>query len=251
MQRGKGGSGIVRTITPTKPIERVPGTPTAGQYDYAFKVVLCGNSGVGKTTLCNTLVGRTSSATQATIGIDFATKLFELPETRKRVLMQVWDTAGQERYATLPNLYMRDAHVVCLVYDVASEESYRGILTRWRPAVLEFAPENAIVFVIANKIDKEAVLAEEKVRAEVEGAWHWTLLKSNALRADSVNPVMTTVASAAAAYAKAPSPRSGKRLNALLAIEDGKALEAGGKAPPSGTVVVSAPREHAPPNCYC
>lgn len=101
-------------------------------YDYLFKIVVVGNSGVGKSALLNRYVDDTFSESHlATVGVDFKikTKIFTDPVSgkQKTVKLTIWDTAGQERFASVTNRYYRGADGVFLVYDISDGASFEKI----------------------------------------------------------------------------------------------------------------------------
>jgi Ras-related protein Rab-7A len=123
-----------------------------------LKIILLGESGVGKTSLMDQYVNRKfSSAYKATIGADFLTKEVMIDE--KLVTLQIWDTAGQERFQSLGVAFYRGADACILVYDITAEKSFEK-LTTWRTEFLSQAhppdPENFSFVVIGNKLDKES-----------------------------------------------------------------------------------------------
>lgn len=98
-----------------------------------LKVIVLGDSGVGKTSLMNQYVNRKfTNQYKATIGADFLTK--EVMIEDKLVTMQIWDTAGQERFQSLGVAFYRGADACVLVYDVTNEKSFRQ-LDSWREGV--------------------------------------------------------------------------------------------------------------------
>lgn len=120
-----------------------------------LKIVLLGDSGVGKTSLMNQYVSkRFSNQYKATIGADFLTKQVLLDDTR--VTMQIWDTAGQERFQSLGVSFYRGADCCVLVYDITTEQSFSS-LDRWRDEFLLQAsprdPANFPFIVVGNKVD--------------------------------------------------------------------------------------------------
>jgi len=122
-----------------------------------LKIILLGESGVGKTSLMDQYVNRKfSSQYKATIGADFLTK--EVMIDDKLVTLQIWDTAGQERFQSLGVAFYRGADACILVYDITAEKSFEK-LTTWRTEFLSQAhppdAENFSFVVIGNKIDKE------------------------------------------------------------------------------------------------
>merc|ERR1711907_196636 len=122
-----------------------------------LKVIILGDSGVGKTSLMNQFVNRKfSNAYKATIGADFLTKEVMLED--KLVTMQIWDTAGQERFQSLGVAFYRGADACVLVYDITNQKSFEQ-LDSWRDEFLIQAgprdPENFPFVVLGNKVDKE------------------------------------------------------------------------------------------------
>jgi len=122
-----------------------------------LKVIILGDSGVGKTSLMNQYVNRKfSNQYKATIGADFLTK--EVMVDDRMVTMQIWDTAGQERFQSLGVAFYRGADCCVLVYDVTTPSTFKT-LDSWRDEFLIQAsprdPENFPFVVIGNKIDLE------------------------------------------------------------------------------------------------
>jgi len=120
-----------------------------------LKVIILGNSGVGKTSLMNQYVNkRFSTQYKATIGADFLTRDVMIDD--RLVTMQIWDTAGQERFQSLGVAFYRGADCCVLVYDVTQPDSFKS-LDSWRDEFLIQAsprdPENFPFVVLGNKID--------------------------------------------------------------------------------------------------
>jgi len=122
-----------------------------------LKVIILGDSGVGKTSLMNQYVNKKFSASyKATIGADFLTK--EVLVDDRLVTMQLWDTAGQERFQSLGVAFYRGADCCVLVYDVNNSKSF-DMLDSWRDEFLIQAspnfPESFPFVVLGNKVDVE------------------------------------------------------------------------------------------------
>lgn len=122
-----------------------------------LKVIILGDSGVGKTSLMNQYVAKKfSNQYKATIGADFLTK--EVMVDDRLVTMQIWDTAGQERFQSLGVAFYRGADCCVLVFDVTMPNTFKS-LDSWRDEFLIQAaprdPENFPFVVIGNKIDLE------------------------------------------------------------------------------------------------
>ncbi|XP_012693920.2 ras-related protein Rab-15-like [Clupea harengus] len=125
----------------------------AKEYDVLLRLMLLGDSGVGKTCLLWRFTdGDFHPSHISTIGIDFKMKTLDIDGTRVRV--QIWDTAGQERYQTVTKQYYRRAQGILLVYDVTNEHSFQHIV-KWASDVDECAPEQVMRILVGNKCDEE------------------------------------------------------------------------------------------------
>eukprot|EP00930_Biecheleria_cincta_P043147 TRINITY_DN29667_c0_g1_i1.p1 TRINITY_DN29667_c0_g1~~TRINITY_DN29667_c0_g1_i1.p1 ORF type:complete len:231 (+),score=44.23 TRINITY_DN29667_c0_g1_i1:38-694(+) len=123
------------------------------QYDYLVKLLLIGDSGVGKSSLLLKYTeDRFIPHMSQTIGMDFKIKMLELGG--KRVKLQIWDTAGQERFHTITQQYYRNAMGVVLVYDATSEESFQNI-RRWAAQIAAHGEQGTDRLLIGNKADAD------------------------------------------------------------------------------------------------
>eukprot|EP00286_Rhodomonas_abbreviata_P012664 CAMPEP_0181323912 /NCGR_PEP_ID=MMETSP1101-20121128/20057_1 /TAXON_ID=46948 /ORGANISM="Rhodomonas abbreviata, Strain Caron Lab Isolate" /LENGTH=188 /DNA_ID=CAMNT_0023432009 /DNA_START=229 /DNA_END=792 /DNA_ORIENTATION=- len=122
-----------------------------GNYDYLVKLLLIGDSGVGKS--CLLLRFSDDSFTTSfitTIGIDF--KIRNIEQDGKRLKLQIWDTAGQERFRTITTAYYRGAMGILLVYDVTDEQSFVNI-RNWMGQISQYAASNVNKVLVGNKCD--------------------------------------------------------------------------------------------------
>lgn len=125
-------------------------------YDYLFKLVLIGDSGVGKSCLLLRFADDNFTDSYiSTIGVDFRFRTITID--KKTVKLQIWDTAGQERFRTITSAYYRGADGIIMVYDVTSSESFDHV-EEWLSEVDRYANENTSKLLVGNKAD----LIEEK-----------------------------------------------------------------------------------------
>ncbi|UKJ88520.2 small GTPase [Theileria orientalis] len=121
-------------------------------YDYLFKIVLIGDSNVGKSNLLDRFVkGNFKLDSKSTIGVEFATKNVTL-KNGKTAKAQIWDTAGQERYRAITSAYYRGARGAIVVYDIASKQSFYNV-SRWLTELNEYGDPNMIIALVGNKSD--------------------------------------------------------------------------------------------------
>lgn len=158
---------------------------------YLFKIILIGNSGVGKTCLMKRYTDETYNFAQSsTIGVDFKIKSVEVDG--EKVKLQIWDTAGQERFRAIISNYYRGAHGIIIVFDMGSRESFENVAD-WIGEVKKNTSENVEIIILGNKVDdRERIVVSEE---EVEGflrdngidktAFYMTSAKDNICVSDS------------------------------------------------------------------
>ena len=121
------------------------------EYDYIFKVLLIGNSDVGKSSLILRYVDQIwNDVFVPTIGVDFKVKSLQIDN--KRVKMQIWDTAGQERFRNVISSYFKGAHGILLIYDITARDSFKE-LENWLGEVERNATPQVLKILIGNKCD--------------------------------------------------------------------------------------------------
>ncbi|PAA51520.1 hypothetical protein BOX15_Mlig029172g2, partial [Macrostomum lignano] len=130
-------------------------------FDYMFKLLIIGNSSVGKTSFLFRYADDSfTSAFVSTVGIDFKVKTVFRHD--KRVKLQIWDTAGQERYRTITTAYYRGAMGFILMYDVTNEDSFNAVQD-WCTQIRAHAWHDATIVLVGNKCD----LADYRVISEL------------------------------------------------------------------------------------
>ena len=122
-------------------------------YDYLFKVLLLGDSDVGKSSLILRYTDETfNSKLVNSIGVDFKMKKREIDG--KIIKVQIWDTAGHERFRTITYSYYRGANAIIIVFDLSDKKSFISI-TEWLKQIEKHAKENVFKFLVGNKSDLE------------------------------------------------------------------------------------------------
>ncbi|XP_067437887.1 ras-related protein Rab-19-like [Thunnus thynnus] len=141
---------------------QTPGSEHDDSFDFLFKIILIGDSNVGKTCVVqNFKSGIFSEKQQNTIGVDFTVRTVDIEG--KKVKMQVWDTAGQERFRTITQSYYRSAHGAMITYDITRRSTFDSV-AEWIREVELYGAANVVLVLIGNKCDLEQereVLFEE------------------------------------------------------------------------------------------
>ncbi|KAI9176942.1 hypothetical protein LWI28_008940 [Acer negundo] len=164
------------------------------EYDYLFKVVLIGDSGVGKSNLLSRFTrNEFCLESKSTIGVEFATRTLQVEG--RTVKAQIWDTAGQERYRAITSAYYRGALGALLVYDVTKPTTFENV-SRWLKELRDHADANIVIMMIGNKTDLKhlrAVATEDaQSYAEKEGL---SFIETSALEAINVEKAFQTILS--------------------------------------------------------
>jgi len=124
------------------------------EYDYLFKLLIIGDSGVGKSSLMNRFSDNVFSESYInTIGVDFKIRTIEV--NGKMIKLQIWDTAGQERFRTIVSSYYRGAHGIMIVFDITDKESFYNV-KMWSEEIKKYASSNVKTILIGNKADFES-----------------------------------------------------------------------------------------------
>lgn len=118
-----------------------------------YKVVLLGESGVGKTCIIAQFTqGKFDPDTVTSLSAQFIRKTLEFPEN-KSLTFDIWDTAGQEKYRSLAKIFYKDAKAVILVYDVTNENSFTQLKEYWYEQIKQLGDKDIILAIAANKND--------------------------------------------------------------------------------------------------
>jgi len=161
--------------------------------DFVFKILLIGDSGVGKSCLLLRYTdGSFSENYVSTIGEDFKTRKLELDA--KQVKLQIWDTAGQERFRTITSSYYRGAHGIIVVYDVTDQVSFNNV-KQWMQEIERYACENVTRLLVGNKNDLGTKKVVDGVTAkELAESFGISFLEVSAKTGQNVDEVFNQLA---------------------------------------------------------
>ncbi|CAF1440687.1 unnamed protein product [Adineta ricciae] len=162
------------------------------EYDYLFKIVLIGDSGVGKSNLLSRFTrNEFNLESRSTIGVEFATRSIQVD--KKTIKAQIWDTAGQERYRAITSAYYRGAVGALLVYDISKHNSYENV-ERWLKELRDHADSNIVITLVGNKSDLRHLRSvpsdEAKAFSEKNGI---SFIETSALDSTNVEQAFQTI----------------------------------------------------------
>ncbi|KAL7612152.1 ras-related protein Rab2BV [Lactuca sativa] len=162
------------------------------EYDYLFKIVLIGDSGVGKSNILSRFTrNEFCLESKSTIGVEFATRTLQVEG--KTVKAQIWDTAGQERYRAITSAYYRGAVGALLVYDITKKQSFDNVL-RWLRELREHADSNIVLMLAGNKSDLNHLRAVSETDAQqLAEKEELAFLETSALDANNVEKAFQTI----------------------------------------------------------
>eukprot|EP00053_Salpingoeca_punica_P023482 m.10288 g.10288 ORF g.10288 m.10288 type:complete len:216 (-) comp5173_c0_seq1:513-1160(-) len=162
------------------------------EYDFLFKVVLIGDSGVGKSNLLSRFTrNEFNLESRSTIGVEFATRSIQVDS--KTIKAQIWDTAGQERYRAITSAYYRGAVGALLVYDIAKHMTYENV-ERWLKELRDHADSNIVIMLVGNKADLRhlrAVTTDEAKQFAVKN--NLSFIETSALDATNVEQAFVNI----------------------------------------------------------
>lgn len=129
------------------------------------KIVLLGESGVGKTCIISRYINQVFEGnTISTNGASYASKTLKFEDYDKSLKVEIWDTAGQEKYRSLTKFFYKDAAIAVLVYDITRRDSFEEVKNYWYEQLKTCGEKNIVIGLAGNKcdmFDKEAVTEEE------------------------------------------------------------------------------------------
>ncbi|EFJ22260.1 rab family GTPase [Selaginella moellendorffii] len=160
--------------------------------DYIFKVVLIGDSAVGKSNLLTRYArNEFNHNSKATIGVEFQTQSMRI--NGKEVKAQVWDTAGQERFRAVTSAYYRGALGALVVYDITRKQTFENI-SKWLDELRTYGGSSVVTMLVGNKCDltdiREVSVEEGKELAESENLF---FMETSALASTNVKTAFQNV----------------------------------------------------------
>ena len=143
----------------------------ATQDNISCKVVLVGESGVGKTSIIHRyLYNEYDDNRITTSSPEYKNKILEYPEYNKSITFDIWDTAGQEAYRSVTRNFYINAAIGLMVYDIRVKDSFENIKTYWSEQLKEYGEENIILAIAGNKSDlfEDQQVSEKEVKKFAE-----------------------------------------------------------------------------------
>jgi len=199
---------------------------SSSDYDYLFKLLLIGDSGVGKSCLLLRFADQSYTESYiSTIGVDFKIRTVELDG--KTIKLQIWDTAGQERFRTITSSYYRGAHGIIVVYDVTDLESFNNV-KQWLNEIDRYASENVCKLLVGNKVDmvsKKTV--DTETAKEFADKMNMPFLETSAKAATNVEKAFLTMASEIKNNIAA-QPQMSSKPNSNIQITSSENINSGG-----------------------
>ncbi len=117
------------------------------------KVVLIGDSGVGKSSIISRYIGGIFvDSIDSTISSSFSQKEYEA--NGKKVRLNIWDTAGQEKFRSIGRNFYKDAYIILMVYDITNKQSFEDLKSVWYPEIQQFGEKYKIIAIVGNKSDR-------------------------------------------------------------------------------------------------
>ena len=194
------------------------------EYSLIFKIILIGDTSVGKTNILSRYINDTFSETsKSTVGVELATKVEHY--NNKKIKIQIWDTAGQERYKSITTSYYKGAKGAFIVYDITKKESFKNV-DKWIKDLKEFGDEDVTILIVGNKCDledeREVSIEEVKKKAELFDIGY---CETSALKAKNIDYAFQTLIKLVAEKMEKEKNGENKYGNQSNVISPGVSLE--------------------------
>ena len=162
------------------------------EYSLIFKMILIGDSGVGKSNILSRYINNSfSETTRSTVGVELSAKVEEINNTKIKI--QIWHTAGQERYKSITKTYYKGAKGALIVYDITNKESFKNV-DKWINDLKESGDDDVSILIVGNKCDLEAsrevTTDEVKKKAEL---YKMAYCETSALKGENIDNAFRTL----------------------------------------------------------
>jgi Ras-related protein Rab-11A len=159
-------------------------TNTIHGEDYIFKIVIVGDSGVGKSNILSRFTqNEFHQESKATVGVELQSKVYNIDG--KIIKMQLWDTAGQERYKSITAAYFKGAKGAMIVYDITKQDSFNNV-DKWYQQVKENGDSEIVIVQVGNKCDlkqnRQVTTDSGKEKARLNGKYYQITFRNAFLR---------------------------------------------------------------------
>ena len=190
--------------------------------DTVYKVLLLGDSSVGKTCFLLRYCDKTfQEAHLSTIGLDYRLKTMTL-KNNKNIKLQIWDTAGQDRFRALTKNYYKGANGIILIYDISTTQTFENVKV-WINQIKEEANANVIIYLVGNKIDlpKDKRTVSEEEGQKLADEYKFLFKEASAKEGTNVNEIFQELVEKIDAETKPEVPNTEKK-NQLYQAKDKK-----------------------------
>jgi Ras-related protein Rab-11A len=165
------------------------------EFDHVIKVVLIGDSSVGKTNILSRFCrDEYIHNSQSTVGVEFASKVIEI-ENGKKIKLQIWDTAGQERFKSITNTYYYRSQGALIVFDIFKYSSFESV-DRWVSQVRQYAGDDVIAILVGNKSDlkNSRAVSKDEALEKATALGHLDYIETSALNNSHISETFTMLA---------------------------------------------------------
>eukprot|EP00744_Colponema_vietnamica_P003899 GILI01005911.1.p1 GENE.GILI01005911.1~~GILI01005911.1.p1 ORF type:complete len:213 (-),score=50.38 GILI01005911.1:711-1349(-) len=201
-------------------------TKAEPNFDHFIKLLLLGDSGVGKSSLMMRFSeDQFYPNLMGTAGVDFKVRYVDIDG--KRIKMQIWDTAGQERFHTITKAYYRGAMGIVLVYDVTDQKTFDNV-DYWMDNIRKHGNETVEKILVGNKIDLANRMIEEERGRELASRHQVPFMETSAKSAERVEDAFVTIARAVISRQMSQAPAAPEPTGVKLSAENGSGHKKGG-----------------------
>ena len=184
------------------------------EYKKLFKIILIGDSGVGKTNMLSRYINnKFSENTKSTVGVELGYKIEEI--NNMKIKIQIWDTAGQERYKSITKTYYKGAKGALIIYDITRKESFINV-DKWVADLKEYGEHDVCILLVGNKcdLDNQRQVSIDEVNKKA-GLYKVGFCETSALSAKNVNEAFKRLIKQIAEQIPSNDEKYGNKTNAI------------------------------------